>query len=64
MIVAENIDDDKNRAASSRVEKSADAEVEIILHPIPTADSKPYIIVFGPDQQLWFCESGRSKIGG
>ncbi len=52
-----------NRAASSRLERSAHAEVEIILHPIPTADSKPYIIVFGPDQQLWFCESGTSKIG-
>jgi Streptogramin lyase len=52
-----------NRAASSRLERSVHAEVEIVLHPIPTADSKPYIIVFGPDQQLWFCESGTSKIG-
>src|SRR5438093_12697026 len=39
------------------------AEIEIVLHPIPTPDSKPYIIVFGPDQHLWFCESGTSKIG-
>src|SRR5204863_9981328 len=39
------------------------AEVESVLHPIPTRDSKPYIIVFGPDQHLWFCESGTSKIG-
>ena len=38
-------------------------DVEIVLHPIPSADSKPYIIVFGPDRQLWFCESGTSKIG-
>jgi len=52
-----------NRAASSRLERSAHAEVEIILHPIPTADSKPYIIAFGPDRHLWFCESGTSKIG-
>ena len=39
------------------------ADVEIVLHPIPSPDSKPYIIVFGPDQHLWFCESGTSKIG-
>src|SRR5438132_14400331 len=39
------------------------AEIEIVLHPIPTPDSKPYIIVFGPDQHLWLCESGTSKIG-
>src|SRR5258707_4859798 len=39
------------------------ADVEIVLHPIPTPQSKPYIIVFGPDQHLWFCESGTSKIG-
>ena len=38
-------------------------DVEIVLHPIPTPQSKPYIIVFGPDQHLWFCESGTSKIG-
>src|SRR5262245_65995048 len=37
--------------------------VDIVLHPIPTPQSKPYIIVFGPDQHLWFCESGTSKIG-
>src|SRR5207244_7717064 len=39
------------------------ADVEIVLHPIPTPQSKPYIIVFGPDRHLWFCESGTSKIG-
>src|SRR5260370_2528765 len=39
------------------------ADVAIVLHPIPTPQSKPYIIVFGPDQHLWFCESGTSKIG-
>src|SRR5262249_9625262 len=39
------------------------ADVEIVLHPIPTPESKPYIIVFGPDRHLWFCESGTSKIG-
>src|SRR5262249_17510138 len=42
---------------------SSMADVEIVLHPIPTPQSKPYIIVFGPDQHLWFCESGTSKIG-
>src|SRR3979409_420249 len=39
------------------------ADVEIVLHPIPSPGSKPYIIVFGPDRQLWFCESGAGKIG-
>src|SRR5262245_21116248 len=39
------------------------ADVEIVLHPIPSADSKPYIIVHGPDRALWFCESGTGKIG-
>lgn len=32
-------------------------------HRIPTRDSKPYIAVEGPDGNLWFCESGASKIG-
>ena len=32
-------------------------------HRIPTPDSKPYIAVEGPDGNLWFCESGASKIG-
>jgi virginiamycin B lyase len=32
-------------------------------HRIPTRDSKPYIAVEGPDGNLWFCESGTSKIG-
>ena len=39
------------------------ADVEIRLHPIPSPDSRPYIIVLGPDRHLWFCESGASKIG-
>ena len=39
------------------------ADVEIRLHPIPSPDAKPYIIVVGPDGHLWFCESGTSKIG-
>ena len=37
--------------------------VNIVLHPIPSLDSKPYIVVVGPDAHLWFCESGASKIG-
>jgi len=32
-------------------------------HTIPTRDSKPYIAVEGPDGNLWFCESGASKVG-
>src|SRR5690242_8834619 len=39
------------------------ADVEIVLHPIPTPDAKPYITVVGPDGRLWFCESGTGKIG-
>src|ERR1700741_3577044 len=39
------------------------AAVNIVLHHIPSVDSKPYIIVVGPDDHLWFCESGASKIG-
>ena len=38
-------------------------DVEIVLHPIPSAGSAPYIVVYGPDRHLWFCESGTSKIG-
>jgi len=49
-------------AENSKTSKQM-ADVEIVLHPIPSPDSKPYIIVFGPDRHLWFCESGTSKIG-
>jgi virginiamycin B lyase len=31
-------------------------------HRIPTPGSKPYIITLGPDGNLWFCESGVSRI--
>ena len=37
--------------------------VTIREHKIPSADSKPYIAVEGPDGKLWFCQSGASKIG-
>jgi virginiamycin B lyase len=37
--------------------------VTIREHKIPSADSKPYIAIEGPDHALWFCESGASKIG-
>ena len=37
--------------------------VTIREHKIPSADSKPYIAVEGPDRCLWFCESGAAKIG-
>src|ERR1700730_307969 len=39
------------------------AMVTIREHKIPSADSKPYIAVEGPDRWLWFCESGAAKIG-
>ena len=39
------------------------APPEIREHRIPTAASKPYIAIEGPDRCLWFCESGTSKIG-
>ncbi len=32
-------------------------------HRIPTPGSKPYILTLGPDGNLWFCQSGASKIG-
>ena len=32
-------------------------------HKIPTPDSGPYIVVEGPDGNLWFCESRAAKIG-
>ena len=32
-------------------------------HKIPTSDSGPYIVVEGPDGNLWFCESRAGKIG-
>jgi virginiamycin B lyase len=32
-------------------------------HKIPTPDSGPYIVVEGPDSNLWFCESRAAKIG-
>ncbi len=35
----------------------------IIEYPIPTANSQTYNIVTGPDGNLWFTESGTSKIG-
>ncbi|HEY7665002.1 MAG TPA: hypothetical protein VH934_17940, partial [Xanthobacteraceae bacterium] len=50
-------------AGASGYGRSAAGEVEIVLHAIPSPDSKPYTIVFGPDRQLWFCQSGTSKIG-
>jgi virginiamycin B lyase len=40
----------------------ARAKPIICEHKIPTRASKPYIAVEGPDRNLWFCESGVSKI--
>ena len=33
------------------------------FHKIPTPKSEPYICIEGPDDRLWFCQSGSSKIG-
>ena len=33
------------------------------FHKIPTPKSEPYICIEGPDDHLWFCQSGASKIG-
>src|SRR5262249_46208632 len=38
-------------------------EPAIRMHKIPTPKSEPYICIAGPDERLWFCESGASKIG-
>ncbi|HXQ49857.1 MAG TPA: hypothetical protein VN802_02080 [Stellaceae bacterium] len=32
-------------------------------HRIPSPGSRPYIFTFGPDGNLWVCESGAGKIG-
>jgi virginiamycin B lyase len=34
-----------------------------VAHAIPTANAKPYLITPGPDNAIWFCESGAGKIG-
>src|SRR6185312_14166121 len=60
--MSEDIMSAKQSAATRRTH-SVQADVEIVLHPIPSANSKPYIIAYGPDRHLWFCESGVSKIG-
>src|ERR1700691_6585356 len=40
-----------------------DSPVTIREQRIPSADSKPYIAVQGPDGALWFCENGAAKVG-
>lgn len=40
-----------------------DAQVTITQFPVPTANSRPYTIVAGPDGALWFTESNGNKIG-
>src|SRR5213594_2539338 len=37
--------------------------VTITTFPVPTAGSRPYTIVAGPDGALWFTESNGNKIG-
>jgi virginiamycin B lyase len=32
-------------------------------HKIPSPGSRPYILTFGPDGNLWVCESGAARIG-
>ena len=50
---------------SSQVTNATSARSAPVIreHRIPTRNSKPYIAVEGPDRNLWFCESGASKIG-
>ncbi|HYA06996.1 MAG TPA: hypothetical protein VEF90_13995, partial [Xanthobacteraceae bacterium] len=50
-------------ASPSPVQRRPALPVTIREHRIPSADSKPYIAVQGPDGALWFCESGAGKIG-
>ena len=35
---------------------------DIIEHEIPYPDSHPYILTFGPDGGLWFCDNGAGQI--
>jgi virginiamycin B lyase len=37
--------------------------MKIIEHSIPWAYSRPYILTFGPDGGLWFCDNGAGEIG-
>src|SRR5690349_11953802 len=34
----------------------------IIEHEVPYPDSHPYILTFGPDGGLWFCDNGAGQI--
>jgi len=36
---------------------------KMIEHRIPSSDSHPYILTFGPDGALWFCDNGAGQIG-
>lgn len=38
-------------------------EAQVVEFPVPTANSRPYTIVAGPDGNLWFTESIGNKIG-
>src|SRR5271155_325881 len=49
--------------APARQESRHGLRVAMREHKIPSADSKPYIAMQGPDGALWFCESGAAKIG-
>src|SRR5215831_4697922 len=35
----------------------------MIEHRIPSSNSHPYILAFGPDGALWFCDNGAGQIG-
>jgi virginiamycin B lyase len=41
---------------------AAGTEAQITEFPVPTASSRPYTIVAGPDGNLWFTESNGNKI--
>ena len=42
---------------------SGAALAQVVEFPVPTANSRPYTIVAGPDGNMWFTESNGNKIG-
>ena len=51
-------------AAPARVDLGpASNAIGVVEYPIPTANSRPYTIVAGPDGNLWFTESTSGAIG-
>ena len=42
---------------------AASGAVRIVLHPIPSPDSRTYIVAVGQDLRLWFTENFANRIG-